>query len=74
MNIIFKIIKILTLILYLVINGTMVYLIYTNTEYYSITEKSTALLTIRIFFYTLFVPIILFLVLFLKKDNIVLRV
>lgn len=70
----FKMIRILTLILYLAINGTMLYLIYSSTKYYSILEKETALNTLEIFAYTLFGPAILFVILFFKKDNRILRV
>lgn len=73
MNTIFKIIRIFTIILYLIMNLVLVHLIFTNTQYFSITEKTTFQNTMLLFSVTLLAPAILISILFIKKNNIILK-
>lgn len=68
-NKVFKITRILTAVLYLLMNIGLVYLIFSNIKHFSITEKTTVQNTILLFSITLLVPSLLILILFIRKDN-----
>lgn len=74
MKTVFKMIRILTIVLYLVMNGVLGYVVTSNTKYYSVTEKVTFQNTMLLLSITLFVPAILISILFVKKTNHIIKV
>lgn len=71
---VFKIIRILTIVLYLIMNGILGYVIFSNTQYFSITERNTIQNTMLLFSITFLIPSILILILFVKNTNNILKI
>jgi hypothetical protein len=66
---ILQVLRILTVVLYSVMNIVLIYIIASNTKYYTITEKTTAQNTLLLFSITLLIPSVLIATLFIKKDT-----
>lgn len=71
---VFKIIRILTIVLYLIMNGVLGYVIFSNTQYFSITERNTIQNTMLLLSITFLIPSILILILFVKRTNNILNI
>lgn len=74
MNIIFKILRTLTIILYLALNIVLIYMVFSQIKYPAITNKYVAQGIAIISAFTILIPGVLIAILFIKKDNVVLKV
>ncbi len=73
-NGLFSAIRIITIILYLVMNGSIGYMVYTSTQYVSLMDKSTIRATWMVGVITILIPGLFISFLFLKKNHTVIHI